>query len=296
MTEVQVLETIADVRAALDRHRAGGQGIGFVPTMGFLHEGHRSLMRASVAANDVSMVSIFVNPLQFAPDEDLDAYPRDIAADSAMCSSAGVDYVFVPSVDEMYAPSDREAGSGAGAGPIWTNIHVGTISEPLEGRHRPTHFDGVATVVTKLFGIVGACRAYFGEKDWQQLAIVRRLAFDLSMPVEVVGCPIIREDGGLAMSSRNVYLTDLEREQALVLNQALRRGIEMIEAGQRDPEVVVAAMTTLIEAQPSARIDYVAAVDAATLQVPERLSGEVRVLTATRFGKARLLDNRGTTI
>ncbi len=285
MTEVQVLETIAEVRAALDGRRAEGQSVGFVPTMGFLHEGHRSLMSASVAANDVSIVSIFVNPLQFAPDEDLDAYPRDIAADSAMCSSAGVDYVFIPSVDEMYPMGH----------PIWTNIHVGTISEPLEGRHRPTHFDGVATVVSKLFSIVGACRAYFGEKDWQQLAIVRLLAFDLSMPVEVVGCPIIREDGGLAMSSRNVYLTDPEREQALVLNQALRHGIEMIEAGQRDPEMVVAAITTLIEAQPSAKVDYVAAVDAATLQVPEQLSGEVRVLTATRFGKARLLDNRGTT-
>ncbi len=286
MVEVRELGTIAEVRAVLDAARAAGRSIGFVPTMGFLHAGHRSLMRASVAANDVSVVSIFVNPLQFAPDEDLDAYPRDIAADTAMCESEGVDYVFVPSVEEMYPLGH----------PIWTTMHVGTISEPLEGRHRPTHFDGVATVVAKLFSIVGACRAYFGEKDWQQLAIVRRLALDLSIPVEVVGCPIIREVGGLAMSSRNVYLTDAEREQAMMLNLALRRGIELIEAGERNPATVVATMTDMIEKQPSAQIDYVAAVDAASLQVPERLAGEVRVLTATRFGKARLLDNRGTTV
>lgn len=276
--------TIAELRDLLHGQRAAGSRVGFVPTMGFLHEGHQSLMAAARADNDVVVVSIFVNPLQFAPDEDLEAYPRDLEADSARCAAKGVDIVFAPTVGEMYPQ------------PIWTNVHVGVVSAELEGAARPTHFDGVATVVTKLFGIVGPCRAYFGEKDFQQLAIVRRLASDLSLPVEVVGCQTVREADGLALSSRNVYLTDDERPQAAAVNQALRLGIERIDNGERDPSVVEAAMRAHIEAQPDVAIDYVAAVDATSLVRPDRLAGTVRVLAAVRLGQARLIDNMGTTI
>ncbi|NNE74028.1 MAG: pantoate--beta-alanine ligase [Acidimicrobiales bacterium] len=282
--ETTIVTSIAELRATLDAERAAGRSVGFVPTMGYLHDGHGSLIEAAAAANDVTFVSIFVNPLQFAPGEDLEAYPRDLEADAALSVAAGAALIFAPSVEEMYPE------------PILTSVHVNTVSDPLEGRHRPTHFDGVSTVVSKLFAIAGPCRAYFGEKDWQQLAIVRRMASDLSFPVEVVGCPIVREPDGLAMSSRNVYLTSEERTQALVLNQALRHGIELIEAGERDPDIVERVVSAMIETQPAAEIDYVGVVDAMTLLEPAPLAGEVRLLTATRFGKARLLDNMGVVV
>ena len=282
--EIAIVTSIAELRAALDAERAAGRSVGFVPTMGYLHDGHGSLIEAAAAANDVTFVSIFVNPLQFAPGEDLEAYPRDLEADAALSVAAGAALIFAPSVEEMYAE------------PILTNVHVNTVSDPLEGRHRPTHFDGVSTVVSKLFAIAGPCRAYFGEKDWQQLAIVRRMASDLSFPVEVVGCPIVREADGLAMSSRNVYMTSDERAQAVILHRALRHGVEVIEAGERDPDVVERAITTMIERQPAAEIDYVGVVDATTLLELAPLAGEVRLLTATRFGKARLLDNMGVVV
>ena len=281
---MRAITTIAQLRHELDTHRATGATVGFVPTMGYLHAGHQSLVRAAAAETDLVVVSIFVNPLQFAPDEDLESYPRDLDADTERCRAAGASLVFAPTVEEMYPQ------------PVWTTVHVGVVSEALEGAARPTHFDGVATVVSKLFGIVGPCRAYFGEKDFQQLAIVTRLAADLSAPVEVVGCPTVRESDGLAMSSRNVYLTAEERPQAAAINQALRLGCDLIRSGERDRSAVEAAMRAHIEAQPAARVDYVVAVDSTSLRPTDRLSGSVRVLTAVRFGSARLIDNMGIEI
>jgi len=278
---VTTVATIAELRSRLDAERAASRTVGFVPTMGYLHAGHASLMDAARAQCDVVVASIFVNPLQFAPDEDLDSYPRDLSGDTALAEAHGVDVLFVPTTREMYPDQVR------------TNIHVAGVSEVLEGRSRPTHFDGVATVVTKLFSIVGPCRAYFGEKDFQQLAVVRRMTRDLSLPVEVIGCPTVREADGLAMSSRNAYLTDEERAVAPVLHRALQAGVAAIEAGERSPAAVEARMAEVIEAEPLASLDYVAVVDAATLEPVEPLAGTLRLLGAVRLGKARLIDNVG---
>ncbi len=275
--------TIAELRQLLDGERAAGRTVGFVPTMGFLHDGHASLMRAADRDCDVVVASIFVNPLQFAPTEDLAAYPRDLAGDTALAEANGVDVLFVPDVHEMYPV------------PVVTTVSVVGVSAGLEGRTRPTHFDGVATVVTKLFSIVGPCRAYFGEKDFQQLAVVRRLALDLSLPVEVVGCPTGRADDGLALSSRNVYLSPEERAAAPVLHEALVLGQEAIAAGERDPAAVRRLMAAHIEAEPLAELDYAEVVDAASFEVPDPLSGTLRLLVAARFGSARLIDNEGAT-
>jgi pantoate--beta-alanine ligase len=283
---VRVLETIAETRAALDAARRDGKSIGLVPTMGYLHAGHLSLMHRSAAERDVTVVTVFVNPLQFGANEDLASYPRDFERDAAMCDNAGVDIVVHPSVDEMYP---------AGL-PLLTTITVDEISAAMEGASRPTHFAGVATVVAKLFNIAGMCRAYFGEKDWQQLAVIRRMAADLSFPVEVVGCPTVREVDGLAMSSRNAYLAPDERAAAPVLHWALVAGAAAIAAGERDPTRVRALVTELIEAEPLAELDYAEVVDARTLRGVDPLAGEVRLLAATRFGRARLIDNEGATI
>lgn len=284
MSAIEQITEIVDLRVRLDELRAGGRQIGFVPTMGYLHDGHASLIRASVAACDVTVVSIFVNPLQFAPDEDLEAYPRDLPRDLALVNDAGADLVFHPSAMEMYPV------------PIATTVTVGGVSEGLEGTSRPTHFAGVATVVAKLFSIIGPCRAYFGEKDFQQLVVVRRMAADLSMPVEVVGCPTAREADGLARSSRNVYLTSDERAAAPVLHRALMAGRSTIEAGERDPAAVEVAMAAVLSGEPLVTPDYAVAVDADTLRRPAVLRGEVRLLVAGRLGKPRLLDNLGVTV
>lgn len=278
---METITTIAEVRARLEADRAAGRSVGFVPTMGSLHAGHLSLVAASVAANDVTVVSIFVNPLQFSEDEDLDAYPRDLATDAEGCRKAEADYVFAPSVEEMYPAA------------VDTTVAVGAVAAPLEGVHRPTHFAGVATVVAKLFSIVGPCRAYFGAKDWQQVAVVTRMAADLSMPVEVVACPIVREPDGLAMSSRNVYLTPEERAQAPVLRRALDAGVALLRSGERDPGAVEAEMRRVLAGAPLAAVDYVAAVPATSLVDDGPLHGEVRLLVAARFGRARLIDNDG---
>ena len=280
---MRTIATIADLRAELDGHRAGGRSVGFVPTMGYLHDGHASLMRAAGAADDVVVASIFVNPLQFGAGEDLDAYPRDLARDTGLATEAGVDVLFTPSVEEMYPR------------PVLTTVSVAQVSEGLEGATRPTHFAGVATVVAKLFSIVGPCRAYFGAKDWQQIAVVRRMAADLSLPVEVVACPTRRELDGLAMSSRNVYLTPEEREAAPVVYTALRAGVAAITAGERDPAAVRDLMAGIIGAEPLAELDYAEVVDAESFSVPEPLSGNLRLLAAVRFGRARLIDNVGVT-
>jgi pantoate--beta-alanine ligase len=261
VSAVETHETIEGFRKALDAERAAGRTVGLVPTMGYLHDGHASLMRRAAAECDVVAATIFVNPLQFAATEDLSTYPRDLDGDRRLAEASGVHHLFAPSEAEMY-PEGRDG--------VLTTVHVAGPSEGLEGASRPTHFDGVATVVTKLFAIAGPCRAYFGEKDWQQLLVVRRLVHDLSLPVEVVGCPIVREDDGLAMSSRNVYLTPEQRAAATVLHRALLAG-----RGAPDPE---AAMAAVVATEPLADLDYVASRDG-------------RLLVAARFGSTRHIDN-----
>ncbi len=290
------ITTISELRSVLDAERArrpelGPRAVGFVPTMGYLHDGHASLIRAARAdlADGVVVTSIFVNPLQFAAHEDLDDYPRDLECDTELAEAAGADIVFVPPVEEMYPR------------PVATTVSVAGVSEGYEGASRPTHFAGVATVVAKLFSIVGACRAYFGEKDFQQLAVIRRMVDDLSMPVDVVGCPTVREDDGLAMSSRNAYLTDAERAAAPVVHRALRAGSAVILAGETDPAQVRAAMTHVLATEPLGEVDYVAVVNASDLSVPTTLEatsvdGDLRLLAAVRFGSARLIDNLGVTV
>jgi len=253
--------------------------VGLVPTMGYLHDGHASLMRRAAAECDVVVASVFVNPLQFGRDEDLAAYPRDLDHDAAVAAESGVAYLFAPETAEMYP------------GPVLTTVHVDEVGEVLEGEARPGHFPGVATVVAKLFAVAGPCRAYFGEKDYQQLVVIRRMAGDLSFRVEVVGCPTVREPDGLALSSRNVYLSPAERAAAPVLYQALETGRAAIDAGERDPALVGAAMEGVVLAERLARLDYAVAVDAVDLHAPEWLEGDVRLLVAARLGPARLIDN-----
>jgi pantoate--beta-alanine ligase len=280
---VKTVATIADLRSVLDAERAAGRRVGFVPTMGYLHEGHAALIRQARAETDVVVVSIFVNPLQFGAGEDLDAYPRDLERDSRIAEAAGADLLFTPSVDEMYPR------------PVLTTVSVAEVSAPLEGASRPTHFDGVATVVAKLFAIVGPCAAYFGEKDFQQLAVVRRMVADLSIPVDVVGCPTVREPDGLALSSRNAYLTPDERAAAPVVHRALQAGAALILSGERDPATVRRLMADIIEAEPLAELDYAEVVSADSFRVPDPLAGKLRLLAAVRFGRARLIDNVGVT-
>jgi pantoate--beta-alanine ligase len=281
---VRTLGTVPELRSVLDRERATDRTVGLVPTMGYLHEGHLSLMRQARAETDVVVASIFVNPLQFGAGEDLDAYPRDLERDARLADAAGVDVLFVPGTDEMYPV------------PVLTTVSVAQVSEPLEGAARPHHFAGVATVVAKLFAIVGPCRAYLGEKDFQQLAVVRRMAADLSFPVAVVGCPTVREPDGLALSSRNGYLTPEEREAAPVVYLALRAGVASILAGERDPAAVRTLMAGIIEAEPLAKLDYAEVVDADSFRTPTPLAGNLRLLAAVRFGRARLIDNVGVTV
>lgn len=278
---MDVVTRIDELRAALDRLRAQGRTVGLVPTMGALHAGHVSLMEASAADGCATAATVFVNPLQFAPTEDLAAYPRPFEADAAAAEAAGVEVLFHPAVEEMYP------------GEVLTSVHVSTITDTLEGAARPTHFDGVATVVAKLFAIAGPCRAYFGEKDWQQLQVVTRMAQDLSMPVEVVGCPIVRDHDGLALSSRNVYLDEAQRAAAPVLQTALKAGLASIRAGERDPQVVEDLMAGVVVAEPEAELDYAVVVSADTLERADPLAGSLRLLAAARFGATRLLDNVG---
>lgn len=279
-----IINTISEIQDVTDTARRNGGAIGFVPTMGFLHHGHASLMRAARAENDVVVASIFVNPLQFAPDEDLEAYPRDLDRDRDLATEAGVDVLFVPTVAEMYP-----------RGAVLTSVSVAELSARWDGDSRPTHFSGVATVVSKLFNIVGPCSAYFGQKDFQQLAIIRRMVSDLSMPVTVVGCPTIREPDGLAMSSRNVYLSPEDRAAAVVLSKALAAGEQAILDGSRDPAAVTSAMVEVFAAEPRARLDYAAVVDPDSLEEPEQIGATTQLLTAAYLGSTRLIDNRTVT-
>jgi len=275
----RVIERIAELRVTLDGERANGRRVGFVPTMGFLHAGHASLMRRARHENDVVLVSIFVNPLQFGPKEDFAAYPRDLERDLAICAREGVDVVFHPTVDEMYPE------------PMKVTVSAGEIGTILEGRTRPGHFDGVATVVSKLFNIAGPSRAYFGEKDAQQLVVIKRLARSLDFPVEVIGCPTVREPDGLAMSSRNIYLEPTERRAATVLKTALDRGARLLTDGERSGAKVGEAMRETIAGEPLATLDYAVCVDPVSLDEPAEADGPVLLAVAARVGKARLIDN-----
>ncbi len=276
--------TVGSFRAALDDARCRGRSVGLVPTMGYLHDGHASLFRRAAEECDLVAATVFVNPLQFGPGEDFDSYPRDIDRDRDIALQAGVSDLFAPPVEEMYP-------DGA---PVATTVSVAGVSEGLDAASRPGHFDGVGTVVAKLFAIAGECRAYFGEKDYQQLAVIRRMARDLSFPVEVVGCPTVRESDGLALSSRNVYLSPAEREAATALARALETGRTAIEhEAVRDPEKVRRLMAAVIDAEPLASLDYAEVVAAGTLAPLSTLSGEVRLLVAARLGPARLIDNMG---
>ena len=279
---VRTATTIAELRGALDAERCAGRTVGLVPTMGYLHDGHVSLIERAAAENDVVVTTIFVNPLQFAAGEDLDTYPRDPEGDAAKASAAGAAWLFLPDLEEMY-PDGRDG--------VLTGVSVQALSSVMEGASRRTHFGGVCTVVAKLFNIVGPCRAYFGEKDYQQLAIVRRMAADLSAPVEVIGCPIVREPDGLAMSSRNVYLTDPERATAPVLRRALLTGASLIRSGETDAERVRAAVAAVIDAAPHGELDYVEVADPATLAPLDVADETSRLFAAVRFGRARLIDN-----
>ena len=275
---MQVTKTVEETRKQIKQWKKEGKTIGLVPTMGFLHEGHASLIRKCREQNDIVVVSDFVNPTQFGPNEDLEAYPRDFERDSKLCESLGADLIFAPSPEDMY--HDPHAF-----------VSIDTLSETLCGKTRPIHFKGVCTVVTKLFHIVAPDRAYFGEKDAQQLAIIRKMVKDLNFDIEIVGCPIIREEDGLAKSSRNTYLSPEERKAALVLSRSIFLGKEMVEKGERDCKKIIASMTAEIEKEPLAKIDYVDVVDFDTITPVEKLEGSILVAIAVYIGKTRLIDN-----
>ena len=276
-----LIDRVVDLRDHLDRTREAGLSVGLVPTMGSLHEGHLSLVRRAAADCDVAVVTVFVNPLQFGPDEDLATYPRDLEADVERAAGAGAAVVFAPSVDEMYRTHSA------------TTVDAGRLADVYEGASRPGHFGGVATVVAKLFNGAGPCRAYFGEKDWQQLLVVRALVDDLFLPVEVVGCPTVREPDGLACSSRNAGLAPEERRAARVLSEALAGAATLVEAGEDDPDVVRRHVTDTVAREPMVSLDYAAAVRASDLAPLDRVDGEVRVLVAAQVGATRLIDNVG---
>ncbi len=283
---MRVITTATDLSRELDEARRAGHSVGLVPTMGALHAGHRSLVERAAQECDVVVVSVFVNPTQFNDRSDLERYPRDLDGDVALAEEAGASLVFAPQVEEMYPGFPDTSG---------TTVHVAGVTEAMEGASRPGHFDGVATVVTKLLAITGRCRAYFGEKDYQQLAVVRRLVADLRLPVDVVACATVRDPDGVALSSRNARLSSAERVSARVLHQALLAGVAAIEDGERDPERVADVMEVVLAGEPGVVVDYATVVDAATLQAPQVVAGEVRLLLAGWLGSVRLIDNLGAT-
>ena len=275
---IPVVKTVKEVREFVKDARRNGKTIGFVPTMGFLHEGHKSLIVRAAKENDVVVVSDFVNPTQFGPNEDFEAYPRDIDKDARLCEEAGADIIFNPEPDEMYSS------------PL-TTISVDKITKGLCGKTRPIHFNGVCTVVSKLFNIVTPDRAYFGEKDAQQLIVVKKMVKDLNFDIEIIGCPIIRESDGLAKSSRNTYLNTEERSAALCLSRSLKIGKEMIENGEKEAQAVKNAIISEIEKEPLAKIDYVEIVDLDNLEPTNRTDVGILCAMAVYIGKTRLIDN-----
>ncbi len=276
---MNIVKTISEVRNEVKNWRKQGLSVGLVPTMGYLHEGHKSLIERACKENDKVVVSVFVNPTQFGPGEDLATYPRDIQRDAALCEDAGAALIFNPEPEEMYFDD------------FHTYVTMESLSDELCGKTRPIHFRGVCTVVSKLFHIVAPDRAYFGQKDAQQLAIIKRMVRDLNFDIEIVGCPIVREADGLAKSSRNTYLNPEERKAALVLSRAVRLGQELIQKGERNADVIVEKMKQLIEEEPLAKIDYVQAVDAISIQPVTEIKGTVLVAMAVYIGKTRLIDN-----
>ena len=271
--------SIKETREQVKEWKKQGLRVGFVPTMGYLHEGHQSLMEAAKKENDKVAVSIFVNPIQFGPNEDFASYPRNLEKDAALCERIGVDLIFHPEASEMY---DED---------FCTYVDMDGLTKELCGKSRPTHFRGVQTVVSKLFHIIPADSAYFGQKDAQQLAVIRRMVRDLNMDIEIVGCPIVREGDGLAKSSRNTYLSSEERKAALVLSKAVFAGKEKMEQGERDAAEIVSHMKSIIEAEPLAKIDYVEMVDADSIKPISVAQGRVLTAMAVYIGTTRLIDN-----
>jgi pantoate--beta-alanine ligase len=281
---LELIEEPAAWRAMLDACRTKGQRVGLVPTMGALHAGHLSLIRRAAADCDVVTLTDYVNPLQFGPTEDLAAYPRDLDRDCRLAGEAGAEVVFAPTTAELWPESPR------------TSVRVEGLTEVMEGSSRPGHFDGVATVVAKLFALAGPCWAYFGEKDFQQLAVIRRMVADLSLPIEVIGCPTVRDPDGLALSSRNAYLTSDERGAAARIYYALLAGKRAIEDdGVDDPQLVSQAMADALAAGAHFELDYAEVAHPDDLTRPKRVQGEVRLLIAARLGRARLIDNIAAT-
>lgn len=274
---MKVIKKIDELQEILKNFKKEGKSIGLVPTMGFLHKGHASLIKKAVSENDIVVVSDFVNPIQFGPNEDLEAYPRDIDADSKLCESLGANFIFNPEPSEMY--HDKKAF-----------VDIEGLSDNLCGARRAGHFRGVCTVCTKLFNIVGPDRAYFGQKDAQQLAIIKKLVFDLNIPVEIIPCPIVREDDELAMSSRNTYLSTEERKAALCLSKAIFEGKKMAKEGF-SVKKVLEKMEKIISAEKLAKIDYISAVDLETIEDVDNFNKDTLVAIAVFIGKTRLIDN-----
>ena len=274
---MKIVKSIDELRKDLKGYKLEGKSIGLVPTMGFLHEGHASLIRKARAENDIVVVSDFINPIQFGPKEDLKTYPRDLESDSKLCENIGVDFIFAPEASEMY--HDRK-----------TFVDIEDMSNNLCGAKRPGHFRGVCTVCTKLFNITGADRAYFGQKDAQQVAIIKKVVFDLNIPIEIIPCPIVREDDGLALSSRNTYLSDKERKAALCLSKAIFKGEELAKNGASVSEVLE-KMKEIISSEKLAKIDYISAVDLATMKDSKDFADDRLVAIAVFIGKTRLIDN-----
>lgn len=273
-----VVKTIKEVRETVKQWKKEGLSVGFVPTMGYLHEGHQSLIRAA-GENDKVVVSIFLNPMQFGPTEDLASYPRDLERDKEKCLESGADLIFAPDVDEMYEENFQSF------------VDMNLLTQELCGLTRPCHFRGVCTVVTKLFNIVKPDRAYFGKKDAQQLAVIKRMVTDLNMDIEIIGCPIIREEDGLAKSSRNTYLNTEERQAALVLSRAVKKAEELIAAGVRDSAEITSQMSAIVDAEPLAKTDYIKVVSLDTMQQISKIENSALVALAVYIGKTRLIDN-----
>lgn len=276
---MKIVNTINEVREAVKAWHKQGLTVGLVPTMGYLHEGHASLIARASKENDRVVVSDFVNPIQFAPNEDLASYPRDIDRDAKVCEENGADIIFHPTPEEMYHKD------------FSTFVDITGPSEELCGRSRPIHFRGVCTVVSKLFLIASPDRAYFGQKDAQQLAVIKRMVRDLNFDIEIVGCPIIREADGLAKSSRNTYLSLEERKAAVILHKALEKGKELVLNGEKSAKAVIDTVTQIINSEPLAKIDYVQVVDFPNIKVVEDINGDILTAVAVYIGKTRLIDN-----
>lgn len=276
---MKIVSTVEEVRAEVKKWREDGLSVGLVPTMGYLHEGHKSLMDKAAEQNDKVVVSVFVNPIQFGPTEDLATYPRDLERDAVLCENAGVSLIFHPEKKNMYFDD------------FCTYIDMENLTKGLCGKTRPTHFRGVCTVVGKLFNIVQPDRAYFGQKDAQQLAVIRRMVRDLNFNLDIIGCPIIREEDGLAKSSRNTYLSPEERKAAVILHKGLVKGEEMVRSGEKNSAAVINAIREIIESEPLAKIDYVEIVDFDNIQPIETIEGTVLTAVAVYIGKTRLIDN-----